>query len=316
MKYSGSSARAGEFREGQACGKYILESVIGRGGMGTVWRARNVTSGQPVALKVVADDLLAEPHIRARFENEMRRHARLDHPNIVRLLDTFSVNGQQCMVMKLMEGESLAVRLRRGPDHALPLDVSLQIFSGVLRALDYAHRHGIFHRDVKPSNILVDAANEAYLLDFGIALAVGEARLTGMGVPVGTPAYMSPEQIRAPRQIDHRTDVYSAACVLYEMLTGRPPFLYLKVGGTTAEIALRWAHVNERPIPPHELMPSIPPGISRIIMMALNKDPNERPQGCAEFLRLLLAEFADTGHVEAQKEAQRRWEEFVSDSTL
>lgn len=284
--------------------------------MGTVWRARNATSGEQTALKVVANDLLAQPDIRARFENEVKRHARMDHPNIVPLLDTFSVNGQQCMVMKLVEGESLAARLRRATDHALPLDVSLQIFSGVLRALDYAHRHGIFHRDVKPSNILLGAADEANLLDFGIALAVGEARLTRMGAPVGTPAYMSPEQIRAPGEIDHRTDVYSAACVLYEMLTGRPPFLSPEVGGTTAEIALRWAHVNEKPVPPHELRPSIPAGMSRVIMTALNKDPDERPQGCAEFLRLLHAEFTKAQHVEVRKEAQKRWGQLISDSSL
>ncbi|WP_177171806.1 serine/threonine-protein kinase [Nitrosovibrio tenuis] len=287
----------------------MLEQVIGRGGMGTVWRAKNVTSGQTVAIKVIAEGLLAEPGVRARFQNEVSRHARLNHPNIVRLLETFSVTDQQCMVMNFIEGEPLAALLKRSPDHALPLDVSLRIFSDILRALDYAHRHGIFHRDVKPSNILLDSAKRANLLDFGIALAVGEARLTRMGMPVGTAAYMSPEQIRTPAHIDHRTDVYSAGCVLYEMLTGRPPFLHSELGGTTADLALRSAHVNLKPVPPHQRRPSIPVGVSDVIMSALNKDPDQRPQGCAEFLRLLTAEDQPQG-------IQQRWAGLMSNVPL
>lgn len=309
MKQSGSRLSKSEFFEGQVCGKYVLERVIGRGGMGTVWRGSIIASGQPVAIKVIAEDLLAESDIRARFQNEVNRHARLDHPNIVRLLDTFSMNNQRCMVMNFIDGESLAALLQRSPGHALPLSVSLHISSGILQALDYAHRQGIFHRDVKPSNILLDSADQAKLLDFGIALAVGEARLTRMGVPVGTAAYMSPEQIQTPEHIDHRTDVYSAGCVLYEMLTGRPPFVYSELSGATADLALRSAHLNKKPVPPHQRKPGIPLGISSVIMTALNKDPNLRPQGCAEFLRLLLAE-------NEQMEIRHRWVQFLSDPPL
>ncbi len=275
--------------KGQACGRYVLEQVLGNGGMGVVWKAWDPKAKRHVALKVVAEGLLAEPGIGARFQDEVRRHARLNHPRIVALLDTFSLHDQQCMVMSLIQGESLETLLERSPHHSLPLDVALQIMTDVLAALDYAHRHGILHRDVKPPNILLDSAQHAYLADFGISLAIGEARLTRAGVAVGTAEYMSPEQIRTPEQIDHRTDVYSSGCVLYEMLTGRPPFIHSELGGTTADIALRSAHVNRVPVHPDQLQPSIPVDISGVIMSALNKDPNQRPQGCAEFSRLLLA---------------------------
>lgn len=281
--------KASCFSEGQACGKYVLGQVLGKGGMGVVWEAWDPENRQHVAIKVIAESLLANPGIEARFQNEVRRHARLNHPHIVRLLDTFSVNDQQCMVMSFIQGESLAALLQRSPDHALPLDITVRIFTDILAALDYAHRNGILHRDVKPSNILLDSAQRAYLLDFGVALAVGEARLTRAGVPVGTAEYMSPEQIRTPEHLDHRTDVYSSGCVLYEMLAGRPPFIESELGGTTAYLALRSAHVNDTPVPPHQRQPSIPVDVSNLIMSALSKDVSRRPQGCAEFSRLLLA---------------------------
>lgn len=280
----------GDFEEGQKCGRYQLEHVLGKGGMAVVWKAWDPENQQHVAIKVVADRLFSDQHISARFHDELRRHARLNHPRIVRLLDTFSINGQQCMVMSLIQGESLAALLEHSPNHALPLQDALRIFTDILSALDYAHRNGILHRDVKPSNILLDAKQHAYLLDFGIAIAVGEARHTRAGISVGTPEYMSPEQIRDPEHIDHRTDVYSAACVLYAMLTGRPPFVVSNEGnGTTVELALRAAHVNQIPVPPDRRQPAIPPGVSKLIMAALEKNRDRRPQGCAEFLRLLHA---------------------------
>ena len=278
-----------DFSQGQPCGKYVLEHVLGEGGMGVVWQAWDPENSRHVAIKVVAEGLLTDPGIEARFQNEVRRHARLDHPNIVKLLDTFSFNNQQCMVMALVPGESLATLMERTPNHALSVESTIPIFTDILSALDYAHRNGILHRDVKPSNILLDSKHRAYLADFGIAIAVGEARLTRAGVAVGTAEYMSPEQIRTPEHIDHRTDVYSAGCVLYEMLTGRPPFVHSELGGATADIALRVAHIKETPVSPQQRRPSIPPDISDVVMSALNKDPDQRPQGCAEFSRLLLA---------------------------
>jgi len=245
---------------------------------------------------------LADSGIGARFRDEVRRHSRLNHPRIVKLLDTFSLNSQQCMVMALIPGESLATLLKRTAGHALSLEFAIRIFTDILSALDYAHRHGIWHRDVKPSNILLDAKHRAYLADFGIAIAVGEARLTRAGVAVGTVEYMSPEQIRSPQHVDHRTDVYSAGCVLYEMLTGRPPFIFPERGGGTA---LRAAHMSERPVPPQQRQPEIPMAVSDVIMSALSKDPSQRPQGCAEFSRLLHAAISPPGQMSEKSSVPR-----------
>lgn len=277
---------------GHTCGRYQLEHVIGEGGMATVWQAWDPEYRRHVAIKVVLEHLLSDQHIGARFRDELKRHARLNHPRIVRLLDMFSINGQQCMVMNLIQGESLAVLLKRSPNHILPLQDTLRICTDILSALNYAHQNGIFHRDVKPSNILVDPQRNAYLLDFGIAIAIGERRHTYLGAsnatPVGTPEYMSPEQICSPKDIDHRTDVYSAACVFYTMLTGQPPFpkpTGMSIG--LAEEEVRRDHCTKMPVPPHKRQPAIPLVISKLIMMALDKNRDRRPQGCAEFLRLL-----------------------------
>ncbi|MEO6823381.1 MAG: serine/threonine-protein kinase [Nitrosospira sp.] len=291
------------FSPGRVCGGYQLERILGQGGMGVVWQAWDSEKRQHVAIKVVAEGLLADPGISARFEDELRRHARLNHPNIVRLLDTFSVNDQQCMVMSLIHGESLAALLEHVPNHTLPLNLAIQIFTDILSALDYAHLNGILHRDIKPPNILLNSEQRAYVSDFGISIAIGEARRTRAGISVGTPEYMSPEQIRTPDRIDHRTDVYNAGCVLYAMLTGRPPFIVSKSeSDTTAELALRSAHVKEMPVPPHQRQPTVPRGVSDLIMSALSKDPSQRPQGCAEFSQLLLAAVrhgtqAHAGHI-------------------
>jgi serine/threonine-protein kinase len=295
----------GGFEEGQKCGRYQLEHVLGKGGMAVVWKAWDPENQQHVAIKVIAERLFSDQHVSACFNDELRRHGRLNHPRIVRLLDTFSIYGQQCMVMSLIEGESLAALLERSPGHALPLQDALRIFTDILSALDYAHRNGILHRDVKPSNILLDAKQHAYLLDFGIAIAVGEARHTRAGVSVGTPEYMSPEQIRDPEHIDLRTDVYSAACVLYAMLTGQPPFVVSAEGNrTTAELALRAAHINQIPVPPHRRQPAIPLEVSKVIMVALDKNRDRRPQGCAEFLRLLHAAVPDGAEVKTKNTSE------------
>jgi eukaryotic-like serine/threonine-protein kinase len=157
----------------------------------------------------------------------------------------------------------------------------------VLRALDYAHRHGIVHRDVKPSNVLVDHHGGVWLFDFGIAIAMGEQRRTRTGVTIGTVAYMSPEQIIHPKTIDHRSDVYSVGCLLYELLTGRPPFVKGQEGVGSTDFALQQAHVKMQPVNPRRRVSSIPADLDDIIMRALAKDPDERLPGCGEFVRLL-----------------------------
>jgi serine/threonine-protein kinase len=189
--------------------------------------------------------------------------------------------------MKLIEGTSLDHFLAGKEHKRLEIREAIPIAGDILRALDYAHQHAIFHRDVKPSNVLLDKDNRALLIDFGIALAVGEDRRTRTGQTLGTPLYMSPEQITKPKEITYLSDVYSMGCVLYEMLTGRPPFVSGEDGIEHADFALQEAHVKIRPINPQIRVSTIPDNLDRLIMAALEKDPNERIGGCGEFLRLL-----------------------------
>src|SRR5262245_22871383 len=159
--------------------------------MGSVWRARDTRQNQPVAIKAVANDLIADPEFRIRIRDEARRHQRLHHPNIVPVPDVFVEGGAICIVMKLIEGKSLAKILEERPGRRLELNEAVGVVRDVLWALDYAHRHGIVHRDVKPSNVLVDDHGGVWLFDFGIAIAMGEQRRTRTGIIVGTVAYMS-----------------------------------------------------------------------------------------------------------------------------
>jgi serine/threonine protein kinase len=231
--------------------------------------------------------LFFDSNFSKRFLDEGRRHLKLIHPNIVPVLDVFNADNQNCLVMELIEGVSLADLIKSRPERRLSISEAIPIIQDLLNALNYAHMHGIIHRDVKPSNVLLDKKGRGYLIDFGIALAIGEDRRTRTGQTIGTPHYMSPEQIARPHEIDHRTDVYSVGCVFYEMLTGRPPFIADL--GTTGDVdfAIKRAHVNMQPIPPAELVSTIPAHINDVIMLALQKKPDNRLPGCQEFLRLL-----------------------------
>jgi serine/threonine-protein kinase len=255
--------------------------------MGSVWRARDTRQNQTVAIKAVANDLIADPEFKIRIQDEARRHQRLRHPNIVPVPDVFDAEGETCIVMKLIEGSSLAKLLESRPDNRLEVDEATRIVKDILQALDYAHRHGIVHRDVKPSNILVDHAGWVWLFDFGIAIAMGEQRRTRTGLTVGTLLYMSPEQITNPRKVDHRSDVYSVGCLFYELLTGRPPFVKNADGIGDADFALQQAHVNMQPVNPRRRVANLSADLDAIVMKALEKNPDDRIPGCQEFVRLL-----------------------------
>ena len=272
-------------RRGSRLRQYVIEDLIAQGGMGSVWRARDTRANQLVAIKAVANDLIADPEFRVRIQDEARRHQSLNHPHIVPVPDVFVAEGATCIVMKLIEGSSLATILDKSK--RVSVEEAVRIVKDVLLALNYAHRHGIVHRDVKPSNILVDQAGGVWLFDFGVAIAMGEQRRTRTGVTVGTLAYMSPEQITHPRTIDHRSDVYSVGCLLYELLTGRPPFVRNEDGVGDTDFALQQAHVKLLPVNPRRRVASIPPELDAIIMKALEKNPDERLPGCQEFVRLL-----------------------------
>jgi serine/threonine protein kinase len=204
--------------------RYVLERELGRGGMATVYVARDLKHGRAVALKVLSADLVL-PRGAERFQREIHIAAGLQHPHILTVYDSGEAAGQQWFTMPFVEGESLRDRLQR--ERHLPLEDALRVAREAAEALDYAHQHGVIHRDVKPENILLTRDGNTLVADFGIARAVGSEevdRLTAAGISVGTPEYMSPEQIRDSAELDARSDVYSLGCVLYEMLAGEPPF--------------------------------------------------------------------------------------------
>jgi serine/threonine-protein kinase len=275
---------------GQRIRDYVLGEKIGQGGMGEVWSAVHEVLQRPVAIKGMVSQVAADPKLRERFLQEARAQARLQHPRIIGVTDAFQVDGVDYLVMPLVQGRSLADRLAeaRGP---LPPAEALRIAVDVLDALEAAHQRGIIHRDVKPSNILLDQEGRAYLTDFGIALLVGQDRLTQTGITLGTPFYMSPEQIRSPLTIDQRSDVYSASCVIYEMLAGRPPFTGTEGKGNTDFVILE-SHLQRRPEPIRTWNPLVPAALDEAILRGLAKEPHQRYGGCGELRQALDAAMA------------------------
>jgi len=252
---------------------YELEDELGAGGMGTVFRARDRKHDRSVAIKVIHPELASGAAL-TRFEREIRVTAQLQHPHIVPLLDSGMAGELAYYVSPFIDGESLRELIqRRGK---LPVQEAVKIASDVLEALEHAHQQGIMHRDIKPENILV-SDGQATVADFGLARAMtggDEATLTATGTVVGTPLYISPEQLAGLETIDARTDIYSLACVLYELLTGRPPF----VGATVSDILKQ--HIYEKPEP---LPGAVPTVVRGAVMRALNKRPTDRYPTAAEF---------------------------------
>ena len=256
--------------------RYRIERELGRGGMATVYLAEDVKHHRRVAIKVLDPEVAAAigPE---RFLREIETVARLTHPHILPLFDSGQADGLLFYARPFVEGESLRDRLTR--EKQLSLEDALRIAREVADALSYAHSHGVVHRDIKPENILLQSGH-AVVADFGIARAVavaGGAALTGTGIAVGTPAYMSPEQASGSRDLDGRSDLYSLGCVLYEMLAGVPPF-----AGTTAE-SLAHQHLNVSPRPVTELRPAVPAAVAAALQRALAKTPADRFNPVAQF---------------------------------
>ena len=258
---------------GHSLGYYHLLAELGGGGMATVYRAYDTRTGRLVALKLLLPHLWHDREFVERFRREARNAAALRHPNIVPVYESGIVEGYPYLAMAYVEGGSLAERLlwQRGP---LPLDRAADVLTQVAAALDYAHAQGLVHRDVKPSNVLLARDGQALLTDFGIAKAAWDSKLTQTGTRVGTPAYMAPEQARG-QAVGPWTDVYALGVVLYEMVTGRPPFQ----GNTDAVL---YQHVHEPPPPPRRLNPALPPVAERVILRALAKDPARRYRTAGE----------------------------------
>lgn len=255
-------------------GRYEIISELGRGGMATVYRAHDPRFGRDVAIKVLPQSFTQNPNLVARFEREAQTIAALDHPAIVPVYDFGEQEGQRYLVMRLMTGGSLKARIRANP---FTVEQILPILRRVGAALVHAHQQGVVHRDLKPDNILFDQYEDAYLADFGIA-HLSRSSMTITGARIGTPTYMSPEQLTGEVALDGRSDIYSLGIVLFEMLTGNPPFR----ADTPAQVMMK--HVSE-PVP-HilDLKPDLPAEVEAIISRALAKDREQRYSSAAELV--------------------------------
>ena len=263
-----------EAEVGQRLGDYEILSLLGAGGMGRVFRVRNVISNRIEAMKILLPDLMSEPELAARFTAEIRTLASFDHPNIAQLRTAFQHESQLIMIMEYVEGVSLDKRAGKAP---IPVAEVIEYTSQVLAALSYAHGRGVIHRDLKPANIMVTGQGVVKLMDFGIAKSKDELLHTRPGTTMGSIYYMSPEQVSGGT-VDARSDVYSLGVTLYELLTGRRPFQ----ASTTFSILN--AQVNTVPQPPIELNAALPPALNEIILTAMQKDPSMRFQSADAFL--------------------------------
>jgi serine/threonine-protein kinase len=260
-------------------GRYELDGIVGRGGMAEVYRARDLRLDRVVAVKTLREDLARDQTFQARFRREAQSAASLNHPSIVAVYDTGEDNTSMShvpfIVMEFVDGRTIRDLVR--DDRRLLPERALEITDGVLRALDYSHRAGIVHRDIKPGNVMLNRHGEIKVMDFGIARAVADtqATMTQTAQVIGTAQYLSPEQARGER-VDARSDLYSVGCLLYELLTGRPPF----TGDSPVSIA--YQHVREAPVPPSRVDPELPAWADAIVLKAMEKDPAERYQSAAE----------------------------------
>jgi hypothetical protein len=260
-------------------GRYRIKAELGRGGMSTVYLAHDPRFERDVAIKLLPLELLHQPTFRRRFEREAKVVASLDHPAIVPVYDFGEEDGQPFLVMRFMTGGSLAERLKQG---AISISESARIMAKLAPALDEVHVHGVIHRDLKPSNVLFDQRNEPYISDFGTAkLKYAHTKLTDTGGAVGTPAYMSPEQIQGEAELDGRSDIYTLGVILFEMLTGKHPYQ------TNTPIAVAVKHMFE-PVPNlQEMAPDLPTACQEVIVQAMAKQKEHRYRTAIDFANAL-----------------------------
>ncbi|MFB8387659.1 Stk1 family PASTA domain-containing Ser/Thr kinase [Microbacterium sp. NPDC055910] len=271
-------------------GRYRIDELIGRGGMASVYRGYDLTLGREVAIKVLARDLANDNAFRTRFRLEAQAASRMAHPAIVRVFDAGedsetqpdgSVRPVPFIVMELVKGALLKDIIARGP---VPETDTVRYMDGILEALEYSHRAGVVHRDIKPGNVMVTDAGQVKVMDFGIARAVsdGSSTVAETTAILGTAAYFSPEQAKG-EPVDARADLYSAGVVLYELLAGRPPFR------GESPVAVAYQHVSEAPVPPSEFNETVPRALDAVALRALAKDPFQRYQDAAGFREALDA---------------------------
>ncbi len=248
--------------------------------MAEVWKARHQLLGTHVAIKFLSAGYAGIAEVEQRFLGEGKKQARLSHPNIVSAYDFLYVDGRSYLIMKFIDGESLDELLFR-LQAPMPLPQVLAISTDVLHALQYAHSQNVVHRDIKPSNIMIEKGERALVMDFGVAMVVGEKRVTRMGMAIGTPHYMSPEQILGTADIDRRADIYSFGCVLYQMLTGKAPF-EAAAGEDDTEFVIQDKHVRQQPVPLRQWNPYIPPQIEQAVLKCLEKKAADRFNSCED----------------------------------
>jgi predicted Ser/Thr protein kinase len=273
----GRSGREEDELLGTVLGNCRIEALLGEGGMARVYRAHQRHLERDVAIKVLPPHFAADPAFVERFRIEARAMAKLVHPNIVTVHDTGEDRRRLYIIMEYINGGSLRQRIFSG----LALGETTRVIRQIASALAYAHANGVIHRDVKPMNVLMDTNGRAVLSDFGIAKVFARTdRITQRGAGVGTPEYMSPEQCKGI-QVDARSDIYALGVMLYEMLTGRTPFV------ADNYTALAHSHIYEQPTPPSRLNPRISPAVQAVVLMALEKDPADRFQEATDMAAAL-----------------------------
>jgi serine/threonine-protein kinase len=275
---------------GQIVGNYKIEQKLGEGGMGAVYRGVDMMIDRDVAIKFLRPELSSQEAVVERFRSEAKTLAKLNHPNIATLYSFMRAGDSYVMVLEFVKGVTLDnIVQQRG---ALPVEQAVPLFCQVLDGIQHAHEYGIIHRDIKPANMMLTERGNLKVLDFGIARILGTARMTRQGNVIGTIEYMSPEQVKG-LETDARSDIYSLGMLLYEMLTGRIPF------DITNEFELMKAQIEQMPVAPRVLNPSIPEVVEAAIGRAIAKDPNQRFQSAGEFRAFLLnAGFAATGRLD------------------
>jgi serine/threonine protein kinase len=266
-------------------GDYEILGVLGAGGMGKVYKVRNVISDRVEAMKVLLPNLAGQKELADRFLREIKVLASLNHPNIAALRTALTIDNQLVMIMEYVEGTTLAAHLE---GKAISWGDSLNYMDQVLAALSYAHKQNVIHRDIKPANMMLTPSGVIKLMDFGIARSGSELGLTVTGTTLGSLAYMSPEQVKC-EPIDARSDLYSVGISLYEMVTGQKPFK------GDSNFAIMQAQLQQIPRPPVELSADLPPALNQIILMAMSKDPGQRFQSADAFRNALKSVAATLG---------------------
>src|ERR1700682_4942512 len=260
-------------------GRYEIVGELGRGAMGVVYKAMDPVIGRTVAVKTIRlseqGTGLSRPELLSRFQTEARAAGLLTHPNIVVVFDAGEEDGLYYITMELVEGKSLQALLDGG--HAFPLPRTLRIMEQTCSALQFAHERNVVHRDIKPANLMLTADDTVKVTDFGTAKILQFGTVQQTAHVMGTPSYMSPEQVKG-RAVDGRSDIFSLGVMLYEMVTGEKPFPGQNITTVIYKV------VNEDPVPPKQVDPSIHAGISAVVMRALAKDPDTRYQSCREML--------------------------------